>query len=180
MTRPMSLPALSMIAACALPVIGHSQADKAWPHGSFTGVFDKMQVTLTCDSLRACEYTFGPGDAAVQPVLRRRARDIAPVDAQVANNNLTYTREAVQADPALYTGREGPVLADLRPVLESQARYRQCVSTADGDWGPLCQLDITKPGLPDAVLLVPTMNPTCNGQAFCAYYAVPLRRQTGG
>lgn len=177
---PLPLPLLLAAAACAPPGLARAQAEAPWHHGSFTGVFNQMRVVLTCESPRACEYTVSPADAAAKPVLRRRAVDVAPVDAKVPNNNLAHTRDAVRADPSLYTGPEGPTLAALRPLLESPARYPQCVGDAEGDWGPVCQLDTTAPRLPDALLLVPTMNPTCNGQAFCAYYAVPLRRQAGG
>jgi hypothetical protein len=179
MARLMSLPML-LVAACVLPGLARAQAEVPWHHGSFAGAFDQMRVALTCESPRKCEYTVSPADAAAKPVLRQRADDVAPGDAKVPNNNLTHTRDAVRADPSLYTGSEGPALAVLRPLLESQARYSRCVSDADGAWGPVCQLDTAAPHLPDAVLLVPTMNPTCNGRAFCAYYAVPLRRQAGG
>jgi hypothetical protein len=171
------LPAL--LVATASAQAGGDGADTAWHRGRFVGAFDQMRVIVTCESQRACEYTFSAADASAKLVLRRRADDVAPVDAVIPNNNLAHTRDAVAANPALYAGREGPPLAALRPLLESPARYRQCVGGADGDWGPLCQLDTATPGLPDAVLLVPTMNATCNGQPFCAYFAIPLRRQPG-
>lgn len=116
--------------------------------------------------------------AARQPAARRRAENIQPVDALIPNNNLEHTRDAVRADARLFDGRDGLLLQALRPVLESRAKYRRCagVHEAEGDWGMLCQLDGTAPGLPDLMLLLPTLNPTCRGQAFCAYYTLPLNR----
>ena len=180
MARLTPLSALLAVAACAQPGLAHAQADAAWHRGSFSGMFDEMRVTVSCESQRACEYRFVATDASAKLVLHRQTSDIAPVDTTIPNNNLLHTRDAVAANPALYTGREGPPLTALRPLLDSPARYRQCVGGADGEWGPLCQLDTMAPGLPDAVLLVPTMNPACNGLPFCAYFAIPLRRQPGG
>ncbi|MFG6459936.1 hypothetical protein ACG04Q_00045 [Roseateles sp. DXS20W] len=168
-----------MAAACALPGPARAQAEAAWYRGSFSSVFEQMRVTVTCESARACEYTVSPVDAAAEPIARRPAGDVAPVDVMIPNNNLAHTRDAVRADPALYQGHEGDALAAVRPLLDGEARYRHCVGSSDAEWGLLCQLDTVAPGLPDALLLLPTMNPTCNGQAFCAYFFVPLHRKPG-
>lgn len=180
MARSALLSTLLLIAAWTLPGLACAQPNAAWYRGSFAGTFDGMQVRVSCDSQRICEATFRSAPPPAKPALQQRASDIAPVDIAIPANNLDHTRDAVQANPPLYDGPEGAMLATLRPLLESKARYRQCISGNDGDWGPLCQLDTVAPGLPDAVFLVPTMNATCNGQAFCAYFAVPLRRQPGG
>lgn len=169
-----------LVGAWALPGLACAQAGATWYQDRFAGALEGMEVSVQCESQRVCEYSFRSAPPPAKPALRQRSADISSVDREVASGNLAHTRDAAKANPALYSGREGAALTALRPLLESKAGYRECVSGNDGAWGPLCRLDTLAPGLPDAVLLMPTMNPSCDGRAFCAYFAIPLRRQPGG
>ena len=186
-TRPMTLslllPACLALFATLLPIAASAQ-DVPWHVATFSAEITldgaPVRVTVNCESPKVCQYIIRPVATDTPPLWRNRTEGIEPVDALIPNNNLEHTRDAVRADAALYgEARDGPLLQALRPVLESKARYRHCVGLPerDGLWGQLCQLDTQALALPAAVLLLPTMNPTCGG-AFCAYYAIPLQRQS--
>ncbi|HEY8878893.1 MAG TPA: hypothetical protein VIN03_15095 [Roseateles sp.] len=168
-----------VLLAAVLP--GLAWADAAWYLGRFSRELtldgEPVRITVNCDSPEVCGYSF-EAVTTRRPAASKRAENIQPMDVLIPNNNLDFTREAVLADAQLYGGREGPLLLALRPVLESRAKYRRCVGVPEDQepWGLLCQLDSSGQGLPELMLLLPTMNPTCRGQAFCAYYALPLNR----
>lgn len=167
------------VLAAALP--GLAWADAAWYLGRFSRELaldgEPVRVTVNCESPKACEYSF-EAVTTRRPAASKRAENIQPMDVLIPNNNLDHTRDAVREDAQLYGGREGALLLALRPVLDSRAKYRRCVGVPEDQepWGLLCQFDSSGQGLPELMLLLPTMNPTCARQAFCAYYALPLNR----
>ena len=138
-------------------------------------------VTVTCESPTVCEYTIKSTAPGAKPATRVRSDGIQSVDPTIPNNNLNHTRTVVQANPSLYGGPDGLLLDALRPVLESSANYGRCVGASEltSTWGRLCQFESDAQVLPAAMLLMPTMTPTCGGKAFCAYIAIPLRRKSG-
>jgi hypothetical protein len=164
--------------------------NERWHIGTFSGQLtngnERTAITVTCDSQSVCEYAFATLPQAPGPVNRSRANNVQVIDVTIPNNNLLFTRNAVRADPEAYSHKsDGFILRELRTLLESQATFDACVGVPEsaGAWGRLCKLDTEDATLPTAVLLVTTMNPTCNGKRFCAYYIFPLRRsslQSGG
>lgn len=163
-----------------------SSAFAQWQVGTFTGQIvdsnERYSIAVSCDSLNVCEYSFtrqplGPGKAK-----RHRADRVEVVDVDMPNRNLRSTRDAVRANPRAYADAvDGPLLRDLRPLLESSAQYVQCVGepATSKPWGRICTLDGEGDRLPAVVLLVPTMDTACKDQYFCAYYIFPLRRIKG-
>jgi len=150
-------------------------------HGELRGANENTLVAITCESPTVCNYTLQFSTSGATPQSRHGGGNVEAVDSAIANNNLEHTRDAVRADTGLYGGREGPLLEPLRALLEGRAKYRRCIGIDEpsGEWGQLCQLDSPGPSLPEVVLLLPTMNASCSRQAFCAYFAIPLRRQGG-
>jgi len=160
-----------------------SAQSRQWHVGTFAGHVtqeaERMLITVKCESEKVCEYVFEMEPRDPARVSRTRADNIQVIDTAVPNNNLRHTREAVKAETNLYGNeRDGPLLLALRPLLESSVEFENCVGVSElaGAWGRLCKLRSEGTGLPMAALLLPTMNPTCNRQPFCAYYIFPLRR----
>jgi hypothetical protein len=168
-----------MVACSQLPI---SPTAAHWYVGTFSGQLigsnERRLVTVTCPSPTVCEYSIGSQEAHARPATRVRSERIETIDPTIPNNNLNHTRITVQSHPDLYRGRDGQPLEALRPLLESTAKYERCVGASEFEstWGRLCKLDSEADTLPAALLLLPTMKPTCARQAFCAYYVIPLRR----
>ena len=163
-----------------------SSAIAQWQVGAFTGEItdsnERYTITVSCESPSVCEYAFArprPGPAKAK---RHRIEYAEVIDVDIPNKNLRATRDAVRADPRAYAdARDGPLLRELRPLLESAALYSQCVGepATKTPWGRICKLDSEGANLPAALLLAPTQDANCRGQYFCAYYVFPLRRVKG-
>jgi hypothetical protein len=158
-------------------------ASAQWYVGTFTGVIPhdsgQTTVTVTCKSGTQCEYSLRESASAADAFAPKSLDAVQEIDVAIMNNNLDFTRNAVKGDPAAYDNpREGMLLRALRTLLEYPVRFDACVGQPekDGAWGRICRVDDPSPRLPEAVLAVTTMNPTCRGQRFCAYYFFPLRR----
>jgi hypothetical protein len=135
-------------------------------------------VSVRCSGASDCEYFFLKESAPTSSSVIR-TRNIEQIEPSVPNGNLAHIRRAVAETPNEYeSSRNGRLLRNLRPVLESTAKLEACMGEPEmkGAWGIICKIDQHGPALPDAMLLITTMNPTCNRQVFCAYYMFPLWR----
>lgn len=175
--------AAALLAAPALAQLGTKPADRSWYFGNHvaevTAGKERYTIRLRCPSGSVCEYTFVRQPAAVKRPSPKRAEGLQALDPDIANKNLAHLREVVKAKPAAYEDeQDGPVLAGMRAVLESDAKFDLCVGLSDwlSPWGRLCRLSPENPRLPPFVLLLPTQGPECKEQIFCEYYFFPMRR----
>ena len=124
---------------------GASSAFAQWQVGVFTGQIvdsnERYTIEVSCEASGVCEYAFtrqplGPGKAK-----RRHADRVEAIDVEVPNRSLRATRESVKANARAYSDKvDGPLLRDIRPLLESAAQYAQCVGepATSKPWGRLC------------------------------------------
>ena len=182
--KPPLLPPACLALLAMLPAAPASAQAPPWHVGSFSAEVsldgERTLVSVRCESPQVCEAVLQTVGTTPSRAARLKAEHIEPTDPTVPNNNLDHTREAVRANPKLYDApEEGPLLQALRPLLDSQARFSRCVSVSplNGEWPVLCQVDGAAAKLPDAVLLLHSMIPSCGAGPFCAYYPLPLQKQ---
>jgi hypothetical protein len=185
MLAAFGLPALAQTAVKPKPTqpLGTKPADRSWYFGSFMGQVisdkEKVQIRLRCPNWSVCEYSFVHQPAAAKRPAPIRTEGIQVLDHEIANKNLAQLREAVNANPNAYKDeQDGPLLRELRPLIESKATFDLCVGVSDwsAPWGRLCRLHPEGASLPPVVLLLPTMGGECKKQNFCNYYFFPLHR----
>lgn len=158
-----------------------------WYLGHFTGRVTTtperaMVLDLDCAPDRCqLEVTLDPVAAGSQP---ERPGPLVPTPRglDVANGNLAHTRRAVAEDPGLYEdAQDGVPLSAARDLVASEATFSDCVdiSSIAPTYFLLCATTADTKAAAGAWLLMSTMAPACgNGRPFCAYYYLPLRRQS--
>ena len=177
---------LAALVAAVLPAAAHAQGPEgaSWHVGVFVGQVasskGKTEIRLTCDAKGVCAYAFLRQPQASRRYQQKIIPNLAAVDPAAPNKDLAHARAAVRRDPKAYGAeKDGPVLQQLRAVLESGASFDACVGTGDKIdlWGRICRLDAQGGRLPAVVLLVPTLNEGgCEGEVFCEYYLFALHR----
>jgi hypothetical protein len=165
-----------------------SRPEFPWYLGHFTGRVATapgraMVLSLDCAPDRCqLEVTLEPAAPGSHP---ERPGPLAPTlrGLDVANGNLARTRRAVADDPELYDdAQDGVPLSAARDLVASEATFSDCVdiSSVAPTYFLLCATTADPKAVAGAWLLMSTMAPACvNGRPFCAYYYVPLRRQSG-
>lgn len=150
--------------------------------GNFSGPVGKdATITLNCQAENVCEYRISNNSKPSEELLAAKTNRARFLDVIIPNNNLHRIKDAVTKNPDKYNGlRDGEFLQPLRPLLESKVSFDSCFGEFEGDgggeWGLVCFPASSDGALPDAVMLMTTMNQTCDHQAFCAYLMFPLRR----
>lgn len=158
---------------------------KEWYLGTYQGKIgngsDVLEMTVMCESSRSCRYSVRMGGRPSTPSDTVAANNIEKTGTQIPNNNLRRTAEILRQRPEEYSrSKDAPLLQALRPIFDSGASFSECVGQPEikGAWGHICQ--VQRPSsdstLPDAVMLVTTMNPSCGTRVFCAYMMFPLFR----
>jgi hypothetical protein len=143
-----------------------------------------MAASVTCTNDLACETTIEVvGAPQSQRHSERTSKATVRREVDIANNNLNYTRNHLKIHPdAILSQKDGASLLSIQSVLESPNTLTECidVSTAQRTEFLLCKLSIEISSQPSALLLLNTMNSSCGKSAFCAYYFIPMYRQTFG
>jgi len=184
MKHPWRAALLAFLATNPLPALAQAEAAPSWYFGTFMGTVasakGRTEIRLTCDRKDVCSYAFLRQPQASRRFQQKVIPNLAAVDPGAANKDLAHAREAVRRNPRAYSGeKDGPVLQQLRPLLESGAAFDACVGTGDRIdlWGRICRPAGQGGKLPAAVLLVPTLNEgACDQEVFCEYYLFPLHR----
>jgi hypothetical protein len=171
---------LCLVLLLALSACGTVESGLPWYAGEFhtSKQQDKTQpqMSVLCKLDEACAvYSNEAGDP--RPVQIPIKKPPTRLDVRIPNNNLQLTRQAVSNRPALYEDRNfGSLLTPLRSVLESQAKFAECVDLDGTGSLALCSLSTDPKAVKSIMLLSITMNGTCGNLPFCAYYFIPLER----
>lgn len=175
-----ALTALTLaLAACSTPPLSIP-----WNVGKFQGSLADSETTseftVTCTKTDICALSIrqtrpksgaAPITSTTQP---------SQYSVEIPNNNLEHTRKAISADPSLYSdGQNGQLLRAIRPLLGSEATFEQCIDVGVDRYSQiLCSISDDKAATKQVILLLATMNGTCSGQPFCAYFFMLLNRQS--
>lgn len=179
------LAALIAVLVLGSPAAALAQAESTgWVTGMYSGIVTsskgRTEIRVTCDRKGVCSYAFLRLPQASRRFQQKVIPNLAAVDAGPANKELAHARDAVRRNPRAYASEEdGPVLQQLRPLLESDAAFDACVGTGDkiDIWARICRPGAQGGKLPAAVLLVQTLHEgACEGEMFCEYYLFPLQR----
>jgi hypothetical protein len=177
--RVLCLGLLLVLSACGTVEV---EPSLPWYVGEFHGSKSQdgkilPQMSVSCERDKPCAvYT---KQAGASPKTTEILINKPPIKLgiDIPNNNLEITRRAVSDRPALYQDSNfGPLLTPLRSVLESQAKFAECVDLDDTEAFLLCSLSTDPKAIKSVMLLAITMNGACGNLPFCAYYFVPLER----
>ena len=167
------------VAVCAAPALA-----EPWFVGEFRGkkaeTAADLQMSVICASNEACVVLatrLGGQPAPAGIPIKAPPKSL---DTAIPNNNWETTRDAAASKPAWYEHASfGPILAPLRSLLQSPARFAKCVDLDGTAYLALCSLSTDPEGTRSVVLLLSTMNGSCGSIPFCAYYFLPLERVSG-
>jgi hypothetical protein len=181
-------PILQNLAAAQAAPANASSNKAPWYQGSFSGQAwennKPIAVTVNCDNANSCTFKFGAAennDNGLEPITISNVQNVDPA---MPNSNWAIAKDAVKRNPKIYDeSNDSLLLKSLRPMLESGAEIESCVGkavTSDSADGPVifCKLKVNKSRLPNTLVLMQTMNGSCNSQVFCAYYFIAVQRAT--
>ena len=156
-----------------------------WFVGEFVGEMRQGTVidhwSLKCRLGEKCALAIKQGARPDAPDTMLPMKLPVQRETEIPNNNLNGTRQAVREKPELYQDKtEGPLLEPLLKILDSQAKFEQCVDIAAEVDMSLCSLSTDPKATESSVLIFGTMKGRCGSSPFCAYYYQILRRQKGG
>lgn len=171
-------------------VAAHAAGDPAgeWYVGTFSGsVVDAgstTRIALDCRSARECKVEMTTtGDRTAPSTDRPEMGEPRPMSAQIPNSDLQGARTAVRERPDLFRDpRFGQMLTRLQPLLKSNDKLSACVDlSADASQTMgVCSVSSDTDARQSLVMALVTMNGSCGDLPFCAYYLVPLQRQSTG
>lgn len=177
--------------AMALAAASAQAADdstSAWYVGTFSGsVIDSgstTRIVLDCRSQRECVVEMTTTSDKAAPSSHRPDMGVPKsMSAQVPNRELQGVKAAVKDEPGLLTHpRFGQMLTRLQPLTKGNNKFASCVDlTADATASMgVCSLAADAAARQSLVMVLATMNGSCGNLPFCAYYLVPLSRQSAG
>lgn len=135
------------------------------------------EMVVTCRPNEACAVAMARASGQLVPVEIPIKGPPKPLDVAIPNNNLAVTRKAATHKPDWYKDPSfGPMLTPLRPVLDANATFTECVDLDGTGYLAMCSLSPDPRGEKSVMLLMTTMNGACGTLPFCAYYFVPLAR----
>lgn len=183
---------LSLLSAVLLSTVAGVQAaddsTNAWYVGTFSGVVvdsgSSTRIVLNCRSQRECVVEMTTTSDKAAPAKHRPDMGVPkPMSAQIPNGELQGVKAAVKDEPRLLTHPQfGQLLTRLQPLIKSGDKLTACVDlTADATESMgVCSLSSDAAGKQSLVMVLATMNASCGNLPFCAYYLVPLTRQSTG
>lgn len=178
-------------AAMALAAASAQATDdstSAWYVGTFSGsVVDSgttTRIVLDCRSQRECVVEMTTTSDKVAPSTHRPDMGVPKsMSSQIPNSELQGAKAAVKDEPGLLTHpRFGQMLTRLQPLTNGNNKFAACVDlTADATESMgVCSLAADAAARQSLVMVLATMNGSCGNLPFCAYYLVPLSRQSAG
>jgi hypothetical protein len=155
-----------------------------WFLGEFLGVKPESptdpQLSVICRPNERCAVFASHSGSQPKPVEIPIGSPPNVIDSSIPNNNLEATRTSAASSPAWYDDPGyGPILKPLRTILQSRARFVECVDLNGTAYLAMCSLSTDPEAKRSVMLLLKTMNGSCGSLPFCAYYFVLLERVAG-